>query len=44
MTIHPLKTKYRPIAIFLLINSFVFSSMLLYLAASAVLILSSYPD
>ena len=44
MGIHPLKTKYRPIAVFLLIGSFVFSSILLYLAASVVLILSAYPD
>ena len=44
MLIHPLKTKYRPIAIFLLINSFVFSSMLLYLVASVLLLISLYPD
>jgi len=42
--LHPLRTRYRPIAVFLLVNSFVFSSILLYIAASVVLIISSYPD
>ena len=44
MAIHPLKTKYRPIAMFFLVNSFIFISIILYVVASVVLIISSYPD
>ncbi len=40
-TLHPLKIKYRPVALLLLIASFVFGNVVLYTIGAVMLVASS---